>query len=108
MIRKLSVEVNWKTDWSGFEIMWLFEMAAMPLPLWFGDCIPGNSLGWYINEPLYLRYELNASQLLGVKDSDFHVSFFLRFLLNVPIIELMASFECSGTLLLIWSMKPLK
>ena len=31
----------------------IFGMAAMPLPLWFGDCMPA-CLGLYRNEPLYL------------------------------------------------------
>ena len=28
-------------------------MAAMPLPLWFDDCMVGNSLGLYRYEPKY-------------------------------------------------------
>ena len=31
--------------------LFLFGMAAMPLPLWFGDSMPSYSLGYCQNEP---------------------------------------------------------
>ena len=55
---KMTTTTTNKNDvdiWQGnFHLQHLFGMAAMPVPLLFGDCIHGNSQAWFRNDPLYL------------------------------------------------------